>query len=115
MATPFDWHMQLIDVGKLALAYLLAVPVGWHREREAHTIGVRTFPLVAMASCGYVLLGMPEQMHSVDAQSRIIQGLVAGMGFLGGAAIFKGRGTVHGTSTAASIWTTGAVGASVAQ
>ncbi len=110
-----DWHAQLIDVAKLALAYALALPVGWYREREAHSIGVRTFPLVAMASCGYVLLGAPAYQHTVDAQSRIIQGLVAGMGFIGGAAIFRAKGNVHGTATAASIWNTGVVGAAVAQ
>jgi putative Mg2+ transporter-C (MgtC) family protein len=103
------------DIFKLMAAYLLALPVGWYREREAHSIGVRTFPLVAVASCGYVLLGTPPGPHSLEAQSRIIQGLVAGMGFIGGGAILRARGNVHGTATAASIWNTGAVGASVAQ
>jgi putative Mg2+ transporter-C (MgtC) family protein len=103
------------DMLKLLVAYLLALPVGWYREREAHSIGVRTFPLVAMASCGYVLLGTPPGLYSLDAQSRIIQGLVAGMGFLGGGAILRARQNVHGTATAASIWATGAVGAAVAQ
>ncbi len=110
-----DWGAQLIDVGKLAAAYALALPVGWYREREAHSIGVRTFPLVAMASCGYVLLGAPAYQHTAEAQSRIIQGLVAGMGFIGGAAIFRAGGKPHGTATAASIWSTGVVGAAVAQ
>jgi putative Mg2+ transporter-C (MgtC) family protein len=108
-----DWTGGLQDLGKLALAYLLALPVGWNREREAHSVGVRTFPLVAMASCGYVLLGGPPL--SPDAQSRIIQGLLAGIGFIGGGAILKSEGNVHGTATAASIFTFGLVGAAVAQ
>jgi putative Mg2+ transporter-C (MgtC) family protein len=109
---PFDWQSQLIEVGKLAAAYALIFPVGWFREKEAHTIGVRTFPLVAVASCGYVLLAGP----GIDAQSRVIQGLVTGIGFLGGAAIFRSeQGVVHGAATAASIWATAAVGAAVAQ
>ena len=115
MLLPVDWQTQLIDVGKIAIAYFMALPVGLYREIEEHAIGVRTFPLVAVASCGYVLLASPETLHSADAQSRIIQGMVAGMGFIGGAAIFRGQGTVHGTATAASIWNTGAVGAAVAQ
>jgi putative Mg2+ transporter-C (MgtC) family protein len=115
MVMPVGWNQQLIDIGKLLLAYLLALPVGWYREKEAHTIGVRTFPLVAMASCGYVLLGMPEYTHTPEAQSRIIQGLITGIGFIGGAAIFRGRGSVRGTATAASIWNTGVVGAAVAE
>jgi putative Mg2+ transporter-C (MgtC) family protein len=95
----------------LILAYFLALPVGWYREKEAHSIGVRTFPLVSMASCGYLLL---VANGSAD-QSRVIQGLVAGIGFIGGGAILKAEGNVHGTATAASIWTTGVVGAAVAQ
>jgi putative Mg2+ transporter-C (MgtC) family protein len=110
-----DWRQDLIDVGKLALAYALVLPVGWYREKEAHSVGVRTFPLVAMASCGYVLVAVPLGHTSLDAQSRVIQGLVAGIGFIGGGAILKAEGNVHGTATAASIWTTGVVGAAVAQ
>ena len=110
-----EWLTARGDILKLVVAYLLALPVGWYREREAHSIGVRTFPLVAVAGCGYVLLGTPPGLSSLDAQSRIIQGLVAGMGFLGGGAILRARQNVHGTATAASIWATGAVGAAVAQ
>ncbi len=110
-----DWKTQALDVFKLLVAYLLALPVGLYREREEHSIGLRTFPLVAVASCAYVLLGFSATVHTADAQSRIIQGLVTGIGFIGGAAIFKGHGNVHGTATAAAIWTTGAMGASVAE
>jgi len=102
------------DAVRILVAYLLALPVGWYREKEAHSIGVRTFPLVAVASCGYVLLGTGPQMTG-DAPSRIIQGLVAGMGFIGGGAILKDRGHVRGAATAASIWNFGVVGAAVAQ
>jgi putative Mg2+ transporter-C (MgtC) family protein len=106
------WQKDLGEVGKLMAAYALALPVGWYREREAHSVGVRTFPIVAMASCGYVLLAAPGDPSS---QSRIVQGLVAGIGFIGGGAILKSEGNVHGTATAASIWNTGVLGAAVAQ
>jgi putative Mg2+ transporter-C (MgtC) family protein len=111
------WRSELLDLGKLVLAYTLALPVGWYREQEAHSIGVRTFPLVAAASCGYVLVAVPLGQADLAAQSRVIQGLVAGIGFIGGGAILKsdGVGNVHGTATAASIWTFGVVGAAVAQ
>lgn len=102
------------DVVKLAVAYLLALPVGWHSEREERSAGVRTFPLVAMASCGYILMANMPGKFSLDAQSRVMQGLVAGMGFIGGGAILKSEGSVHGTATAASIWNTGVLGAAVA-
>ena len=93
------------------IAYGLMLPVGYYRERVEHSVGIRTFPLVAMASCGYILMTM-----SMDAaaQSRVLQGLVAGIGFVGGGAILKSENHVHGVATAASIWNTGVVGASVA-
>ena len=111
----FDWLRGWEDVIRLALAYFFALPVGWYREKEAHSVGVRTFPVVAMAACGYVLLGSPSVHMSIEGQSRIIQGLVTGIGFVGAGAILKSENNVHGTATAASIWCTGVVGASVAQ
>lgn len=110
-----DWTQFFSQVQKIGLAYLLALPIGWDREREAHGAGLRTFPLVAMASCGFVLLADSFGGSAPDARSRIIQGLITGIGFIGGGAILKGEGTVHGTATAASIWNTGVVGAAVAQ
>lgn len=115
MEMAIDWYSAWHDISRLAAAYLLVLPVGWYREKEAHSVGVRTFPLVAMASCGYVMLAMPAYHNSMEAQSRVIQGLVAGIGFIGGGAILKAEGNVHGTATAASIWTTGVVGAAVAE
>jgi putative Mg2+ transporter-C (MgtC) family protein len=111
----FDWLLGFADVIRLLIAYAFVFPVGWYREKEAHGIGVRTFPLVAMASCGYVLLASPSAHMGPESQSRVIQGLVAGIGFIGGGAILKTENRVHGVVTAASIWNTGVVGASVAQ
>jgi putative Mg2+ transporter-C (MgtC) family protein len=110
-----DWQSAWHDINRLLLAYAFALPVGWYRETEAHTVGVRTFPLVAMASCGYVLLAAPAYHNTIDAQSRVIQGLVAGMGFIGGGAILRAGGSIHGTAAAASIWNMGVVGAAVAE
>ena len=115
MTLPAEWLSSWQEIGKLLLAYGLMLPVGWYREKEAHSVGVRTFPLVAMASCGYVMLAVPAFHNSIEAQSRVIQGMVAGIGFIGGGAILKAEGNVHGTATAASIWNTGVVGAAVAQ
>ena len=100
------------SLGKILIAYLLTLPLGWLREREAHSVGVRTFPIVAMASCGYLLV--TKTGTSSDAFTRVLQGLIAGIGFIGGGAILKEGATVHGASTAASIWNTGVIGAAVA-
>lgn len=97
----------------LALAYALSLLIGWNRQREGHSAGLRTFPLVGVASCGFVLAAQSAFGHSPDALARIIQGLTTGIGFIGGGAILKQGEIVHGTATAASIWATGAIGAAV--
>jgi putative Mg2+ transporter-C (MgtC) family protein len=110
-----DWA-EVWSVGeKIVLAWLLAMPTGLAHERQEHGIGIRTFPIVSMASCAYLLLftrGTPVDL--LAAQSRVLQGLVAGIGFVGGGAILKDGLSVRGTATAASIWNTAAIGASVA-
>ncbi len=99
-------------VVKLLMAYALTMPIGWDREKEAHSAGIRTFPVVALASCGYLLaVSTPADPA---ATSRVVQGLTAGIGFVGGGAIVRDGATVHGTATAAAIWMTGAIGAAVA-
>jgi len=111
----FDWRLFGTIAAKISAAYFLAVPIGWERERVQHSVGLRTFPLVAMASCGYVLLADTAAGGDATARSHIIQGLTTGIGFIGGGAIMRGRGNVHGTATAASIWNTGVIGAAVAE
>lgn len=97
----------------LAVAYLLALPIGWNREREERSAGLRTFPLVAIASCGLVQAAESITAGSPEAMARIIEGLITGMGFIGGGAILRLKDSVKGTATAASLWVTGAVGISV--
>jgi len=112
---PIDWHLLWLTAMKIGVAYLLAMPTGWTREKQAHGVGIRTFPIVAMASCGYLLLMQDGSgPDSLAANSRVLQGLVAGIGFVGGGAILKEGMSVHGTATAASIWNTGAIGAATA-
>jgi putative Mg2+ transporter-C (MgtC) family protein len=111
----FDWQLFGTITVKVTAAYLLALPIGWEREQAQHSVGLRTFPLVAMASCGYVLLADTVTGGDAAARSRIIQGLTTGIGFIGGGAIMRGRGNVHGTATAASIWNTGVIGAAIAE
>jgi putative Mg2+ transporter-C (MgtC) family protein len=97
----------------LAFAYVLALPIGWDRERNERSAGLRTFPLVAVASCGFVQATEASVGTSAEAQARIIEGLITGIGFIGGGAIIKQADAVQGTATAAGLWATGAVGAAV--
>ncbi|MEQ8234355.1 MAG: MgtC/SapB family protein [Gammaproteobacteria bacterium] len=101
---------HLLQIG---VAYLLALPLAWNREHSAQSAGLRTFPLVSVAACGYMLTGI-QVLGTTDAESRVIYGIVTGMGFIGGGAILKTRDGVAGTATAASLWNTGAIGVAVA-
>ncbi len=110
----FDWHTVVFDLVILVLAFFIALPVGWDRERATRAVGLRTFPLVAVGSAAYVAIGRGALGGDADAHGRILQGLITGLGFLGGGAIIKTTDRVRGTATAASIWSTAAIGAAVA-
>lgn len=112
-----EWSIVVLHIRDLLYAYVLALPIGWDREKHERTAGLRTFPLVAVAACGYMLVGL-EALSSTDAEARVMEGIITGIGFIGGGAILKnvvkGEGFVSGTATAASLWSTGAIGISVA-
>jgi putative Mg2+ transporter-C (MgtC) family protein len=94
----------------LLAAYALAFPLGWNREKEERSAGLRTFPLVAIASCGFIQAAEALTADNPEAMARIVEGLITGMGFIGGGAILRLRDSVKGTATAASLWATGAIG-----
>ena len=73
----------------LAIAYVLALPIGWDREREERSAGLRTFPLVAIASCGFVQAAETIIQGNPEATARVIEGIITGMGFIGGGAILR--------------------------
>ena len=109
----YDNFTMLPHLVALAIAYLLAFPIGWNREREERSAGLRTFPLVAIATCGFIQAAEGLTAQSPEAMARILEGLITGMGFIGGGAILRQSTSVKGTATAASLWVTGAIGAAV--
>ena len=114
IAELFSAFRELVPhLGTMTLAYLFALPIGWNREREERSAGLRTFPLVALATCGMVQATETILKGDAEGTSNIIGGLMSGMGFIGGGAILKSNGSVRGTATAASLWATGAMGAAV--
>jgi putative Mg2+ transporter-C (MgtC) family protein len=101
-------------VVRLLLAALLGGLLGWERESKGKAAGLRTHMLVAIGAAVFVMI--PQQAGADDAAlSRIIQGVVAGIGFLCAGTIIKGRGEeqVQGLTTAAGIWLTAAIGVAV--
>ena len=103
MELGFDLERLAEQLGKILLAFALCFPMAWDREQSARSLGVRTFPLVAVASCAFVLVGQSQAGLGGDPQamSRVMQGIIAGVGFLGGGAIVKQGMTVVGAATAA--------------
>ena len=113
-AFSFEWKIALVDFLRVGIAFLLAVPIGWERHKSERNLGLRTFPIVAMAACGFILIARNTPGASAETEARILQGLIGGIGFIGGGAILKEGTNVKGLATAASIWCTGAIGAAVA-
>ncbi|MCR6651862.1 MAG: MgtC/SapB family protein [Cellvibrionaceae bacterium] len=98
---------------QLGIAFALALPIAFNREHGSRGAGLRTFPLVTIASCAFMLVAMSVYEGS-EAEARVMYGIITGIGFIGGGAIVKESGRVGGTATAAGIWITGAIGISVA-
>lgn len=110
----FNINIDEITRNLLQLITALVLPflTGWERESSSRSAGLRTFPLVSMAACSFTILAMAIFSDQV-AQSKVIAGIITGIGFIGGGAILKGSSQVSGTSTAAAIWSTGAIGIAV--
>src|SRR5262249_49149494 len=85
---------------KVLIAYVLALPTGWERFKHDRSAGLRTFPLVSLASCAY-MLAAEQGTLGADTKARILVGVMTGIGFIGGGSILKEAQAVHGTATAA--------------
>lgn len=96
---------------RLLFAAVLGGAIGFEREQKGKAAGLRTHMLVAVGAALFVVVAQSPSGEAADV-SRVIQGLVAGVGFLGAGAILNGsRGNeVHGLTTAAGIWLTAAIG-----
>lgn len=96
---------------RLLVAAALGGLLGYERERQGKSAGVRTHMLVAMGAALFVLIPQQAGASSADL-SRVLQGLIAGVGFLGAGAIIMGTKEVEtrGLTTAAGIWVTAAIG-----
>ncbi len=95
---------------RLALAGVIGGVIGYERRMHHKAIGVSGMTLVAVGSATFMILAQHVSTKDPAAVSRTLQGLLQGIGFLGGAVIFKGGTDVRGIKTAAAIWITGAIG-----
>lgn len=110
----FDWDVMLAYTVQMVLAFGLVLPVGFNRESSRQSIGLRTFPLVSLASCCFTLLGFELNGDDDSLMGEVLGGIITGIGFVGGGAILQKDDRIEGTSTAAAIWAAGCVGVAVA-
>ena len=122
-----EWEIIL----RLVLAVLLGGVIGFNRSRHNKPAGLRTMALISLGSAAFTLIGIESVIQLSELQmgaesltsgvsssinldsSRIIAGIVGGVGFLGAGAIIQSRGRVQGMTSAASIWVTSTIGVSV--
>jgi putative Mg2+ transporter-C (MgtC) family protein len=99
---------------RLLFAALVGGVIGFERERAGKAAGLRTHMLVSLGAAIFVIVPLQINFDS-DGLSRIIQGVVTGIGFIGGGAILKlkEKEDVEGLTTAAGIWLTAGLGVAV--
>lgn len=101
---------------RLFVAALVGAAIGLDRELRRKPAGMRTHALVCLGAALLVVVVVragPGGVNRLDSVARVIQGIIAGVGFLGGGAILKsssGPEAVHGLTTAATIWLAASVG-----
>lgn len=95
---------------KLLAGLLAGIAVGWERTLKQKSAGLRTFGLVGLGTAAATAV-FTEPLHA-DAASRVVQGILTGIGFLGAGVIIRREddGMPHGLTTAAAVWVTAALG-----
>ena len=96
---------------RLFIAVLLGGLLGYDREKNESAAGLRTHMMVALGAALFVIVPQQAGM-AIEDLSRVLQGIIAGIGFLGAGAIIKmsDKEEIKGLTTAASIWATAAIG-----
>ena len=101
-------------LSRILVAAIVGGLIGYERRLHHKAIGVAGMMLVAVGSASYMLLAKHLTTTDPSAVGRLLQGFISGIGFLGGAVIFKGGTDVRGIKTAAAIWIAGAIGLAIA-
>ena len=108
-----DWNLYSAIALRLALALLVGAVLGLNRWLHHKSAGIRTHSLVAIGSATAVMLISDFVDDDAQAVSRVLQGLITGLGFLGAGVIIREQRSqrVHGLTTAASLWACAIIGA----
>lgn len=105
-------HLELIYSARILLACFLGGCVGWEREEHDREAGIRTYAVVSLAACVFSIISQEAAGKHGDP-SRIAAEVLSGLGFLGAGVILVQRGHILGLTTAATLWSTAAVGLAV--
>lgn len=105
-----DFHPQMLL--RLVVAAVLGALVGYERERSGKPAGVRTHGMVSLGAALFTLVSV-QGFGGAGDPARVAAQVVTGIGFLGAGAILHAGGSVHGLTTAASLWVTAAIGMAV--
>jgi len=106
-------HVDLESFARLGIATVCGAAIGAERELTEQAAGLRTHIMVCIGSCLFTIASINGfHSHTVDP-SRVAAQIVTGIGFLGAGAILRERGSIHGLTTAASVWVTAAVGLAI--
>ena len=109
-----QWNEMIEPATRIGLAFALGAAIGIERRVKNHPAGFRTMTLICVGAAGFVLIGiegLAKTNAAPDAVSRILQGLMTGIGFLGAGSIVRDRGSVQGLTTASAVWVVAAIGA----
>lgn len=116
--SPSDWYSVIF---RLSVALLVGCAIGINRQQSGRPAGMRTFTIVSLGAALFVMIPLQAETDSnfasSNALSRTIQGVAAGVGFLGGGIILQqsqeksGKTAVKGLTSAAAIWLTAGLGA----
>lgn len=104
-----DWFFRLV------FALVAGALLGLDREVRKRRVGIRTYMMVSLGAAIFTIVSVEMSFDLGDANlaadpTRVIQGLIGGLGFLGAGAIIQGEKRVGGMVTAASLWLAGALG-----
>ncbi|MBY8967021.1 MgtC/SapB family protein [Algiphilus sp.] len=117
-----ETEIALSDMAiRLVAATGFAAIIGLERQFKNRPAGLRTHMLVALGSAAFLLVGLEILMATAEGDpsaridpTRIVEGVIGGIGFLGAGSIIQSRGSVHGITTGAAIWIAGAIGVACA-
>ena len=107
-----DWQLETLMAVRTIIAALLGAIIGWEREQHGREAGIRTYAAVSVGACVFGLIS--AHVEGAADPTRIAAQVVTGVGFLGAGVILRERGQITGLTTAATLWSTAALGLAIA-